>query len=145
MSDDPLYRKELLRLAADATGAGRLPEECHTGRAFNPTCGDRVTVDIAIENERVAGIAHDTKACVLTQASASILGAELEGLSREDVVGLRRTVVAMLEGGEPPKAPFDVYRAFDGVIAHRNRHACVLLPFEAVLAAFDASEAAKPR
>ena len=24
MSDDPLYKKELLRLAADATGAGRL-------------------------------------------------------------------------------------------------------------------------
>ena len=145
MSDDPLYRKELLRLAADATGAGRLPEECHTGRAFNPTCGDRVTVDIAIVNERITGVAHDTRACVLTQASASILGAELEGLTRREVVELRGRVVAMLEGGNPPDAPFDVYRAFDGVTEHRNRHACVLLPFEAVLAAFDASEAAKPR
>ncbi len=145
MSDDPLYRKELLRLAADATGAGRLPEACHTGRAFNPTCGDRVTVDIAIEHHRIAGVAHDTKACVLTQASASILGAELEGLSRQDVVELRAVVAAMLEGGEPPAAPFDVYRAFDGVTEHRNRHTCVLLPFDAVLAAFDASEAAKPR
>jgi NifU-like protein involved in Fe-S cluster formation len=144
MSDDPLYRKELLRLAADATGAGRLPEACHTGRAFNPTCGDRVTVDIALENGRISGVAHDTKACVLTQASASILGAELAGLTRREIADLRREVVAMLEGGDVPNAPFDVYKAFDGVLGHRNRHACVLLPFDAILDAFDASEATKP-
>jgi NifU-like protein involved in Fe-S cluster formation len=145
MSNDPLYRKELLRLAADAAGAGRLPEACHTGRAFNPACGDRVTVDIALEEGRIAGIAHDTKACVLTQASASILAAELEGLTRLEIVELRRRVVVMLEGGGAPDAPFDVYIAFDGVTEHRNRHACVLLPIDAVLAAFEASEAAKPR
>jgi hypothetical protein len=27
MTDDPLYRRELLRLAADATGAGHLPRQ----------------------------------------------------------------------------------------------------------------------
>ena len=141
---DPLYRKELLRLAADATGAGRLPSACSTGQAFNPACGDRITVDIALEETRIVGIAHDTKACVLTQASATILGAELNGLSREEVVHLRGKVASMLEGGEQPDAPFDAYGAFDGVAEHRSRHICVLLPFDAVLAAFDASEDAKP-
>jgi len=141
---DPLYRTELLRLAADATGAGRLPFACSTGRAFNPTCGDRVTVDIALEDSRIVGIAHDTKACVLTQASAAILGAELTGLTREEVIGLRQEVASMLEGGERPDAPFDTYGSFDGVVPHRNRHACVLLPFDAVIAAFDASEPGKP-
>src|SRR5260221_11674894 len=137
---DPLYRKELLRLAADATGAGRLTHPCVTGRAFNPACGDRVTVDIVIENERIAGMAHDTRACVLTQASAAILGGDLIGLTREEVAALRASVAAMLEGGEPPGAPFDSFSSFDGVADHKSRHRCVLLPFEAVLAAFDALE-----
>src|SRR5579872_3397297 len=97
---DPLYRKELLRLAADATGAGRLANPCRTGRAFNPACGDRVTIDVAMEEDRIAGVAHDTRACVLTQASAAILGGELVGLSREEVVTIRDSVSAMLEGGE---------------------------------------------
>jgi nitrogen fixation NifU-like protein len=141
---DPLYRKEVLRLAADATGAGRLPHACSTGRAFNPACGDRVTVDIALEEGRISGIAHDTKACVLTQASAAILGSELVGLSREEVSILREHVAAMLRGGETPPAPFDVFSVFEGVTQHTNRHTCVLLPLDAVLSAFEASETSEP-
>ena len=141
---DPLYRKELLRLAADATGAGRLAQPSATGRAFNPACGDRVTVDVAIEGERITGLAHDTRACVLTQAAAAILGGELIGLSREEIASLRDSVAAMLEGGETPPAPFDVFSIFDGVAEHKNRHRCVLLPIDAVLAAFEASESCKP-
>jgi nitrogen fixation NifU-like protein len=141
---DPLYRKELLRLAADANGAGRLTQPCATGRAFNPACGDRVTVDVVLENDRIAGLAHDTRACILTQASAAILGGDLIGLTRAEVAALHDTVAAMLEGEEPPTAPFDAFSAFDGVASHKSRHRCVLLPFEAVLAAFDASEPAEP-
>lgn len=141
---DPLYRKELLRLAADATGAGRLTQPCATGRAFNPACGDRVTMDIVIEDDRIAGIAHDTHACVLTQAAASILGGELIGLSREEVETLKENVAAMLEGAEAPAAPFDTFSSFDGVADHKSRHRCVLLPFEAVLAAFKALESSEP-
>jgi NifU-like protein involved in Fe-S cluster formation len=136
---DPLYKKEVLRLAANATGAGRLPEPHGTGTAHNPTCGDRVIVDIALEDGRIAGIALETKACVLAQASASILGSGATGLNREEIAALHECVHAMLaEGADVPSAPFNTYEAFDGVADHRNRHRCVLLPIEAVLIAFDA-------
>jgi nitrogen fixation NifU-like protein len=132
---DPLYKPALLRLAADATGAGRLSVPCGTATAFNPACGDKVTVDVAIEDGRIAAIAHDTRACVLTQASAAILGGEIAGLSYEEVLGLEKAVSAMLTGASPPAAPFDAYSVFDGVTDHRNRHRCVLLPIEAILSA----------
>lgn len=137
---DPLYRKELLRLAADAHGAGRLPSPDATGTAFNPACGDRVTVDLAVSDGRVTAIAHETKACVLTQASASILGATLSGADRFAVETLRLEIVAMLgsEAAAPP-APFSAYSAFEGAVAYESRHRCVLLPVEAVLAAFEAA------
>ena len=138
---DPLYKKELLRLAADATGAGRLSAPDGTGSAHNPTCGDKVTVDLVLDDERIAGIAHDTKACVLTQASAAIIGGEVVGLSRAEVLALHESVTSWLAGGDPPSAPFDIYTVFEGVTEHRNRHRCVLLPIEAVLDAFPASEA----
>lgn len=136
---DPLYKTSLLRLAADAAGAGRLVEPHATGTMHNPACGDRVTVDLAFEDGRIAGIAFETKACVLTQASASILGADAAGLNRAEVAALRDTVAKMLAAGdEPPAAPFNTYRHFDGVAEHKARHRCVLLPIEAMLAAFDA-------
>ena len=137
---DPLYKKELLRLAADATGSGRLTVPCETGHAHNPACGDKVTMDVAIAEGRIVGVAHHTQACVLTQAAAAIIGAEIAGLSKDEVLALHRDVAAMLTGGKPPPAPFDVFKVFDGVADHKARHKCVLLPLEAVLAAFDVSK-----
>jgi NifU-like protein involved in Fe-S cluster formation len=142
--NDPLYKRELLRLAADATGAGRLTVPCGTGTAHNPTCGDKVVMDVAIADGRIVGIAHHTQACVLAQASAAILGAEISGLNREEVSALHAEVTGMLAGAPAPPAPFDVFAVFDGVADHKNRHKCVLLPIEAVLAAFDASEFGEP-
>lgn len=142
---DALYRKELLRLAADAHGAGRLPESRATGHAHNPICGDKVTVDLILADGRIAEIAQDTRACVLTQASASILGDKLKTSTRADVEALRAHVEAMLNAdAEPPGPPFEAFSLFDGTTAFRGRHRCVLLPFDAVLAAFDASEARVP-
>jgi nitrogen fixation protein NifU and related proteins len=138
---DPLYKKELLRLAADAVGAGRLPHPDATGEAFNPACGDKVTVDLLLKDSRITAMAHDTKACVLAQASASILGQSLRDASPEDVEALANSIAQMLIAkGSPPAPPFEAYAAFEGATEHRNRHRCVLLPVEAVLAAFEASE-----
>ena len=102
---DPLYRKELLRLAADAHGAGRLKEPDVTGHAHNPACGDKVTVDLDLADGRIVQIAHNTKACVLAQASASILGRALRNKNRSDVEQLREAIVAMLAAHGPAPSP----------------------------------------
>jgi len=142
---DPLYKKELLRLAADAHAAGHLAHPDATGQAHNPVCGDKVAIDLAIQDGRIADIAQDTKACVLTQASASILGKSLKGASREDVETLRSALHVMLEASGPvPAAPFGDYAAFEAALAYPSRHICVLLPIEAVLDAFRVSETGEP-
>jgi|SRR5947209_7558365 len=138
---DPLYRKELLRLAADAHGAGRLDSPHMTGMAYNPACGDRVIVDITLSNGSVVGFAHETRACVLAQASASVLAANLEGADLASVEQLRACVVDMLEGGAAPSPPFDRYSVFDGTVEYKSRHSCVLLPIDAVLDALNKIEA----
>jgi NifU-like protein involved in Fe-S cluster formation len=141
---DPLYKKDLLRLAANAVGAGRLAQADSSATVQNPACGDRVTVDLALENGRIAAIAHHTHGCVLTQASAAILGADATGLDRTEVAALAEAVRAMLKGGAAPMAPFDIYGVFDGAAGHAGRHKCVLLPLEAVLKALEVLEPAKP-
>jgi len=141
---DALYKKDLLRLAADAAGAGRLAQADASATAHNPACGDRVTVDVALENGRITALAHHTHGCVLTQASAAILGADATGLDRADIQVLVAAVRAMLKGGEAPMAPFDTYTVFDGVAGYAGRHRCVMLPLEATLEAMDRLEIAKP-
>lgn len=131
---DPLYRKDLLRLAADAHGAGRLTSPDVSGFAYNPACGDKVVVDLHVGDGKIVEFAHDTRACVLAQASASILAASLGGATRSTVETLRASVAEMLEHGTaPPSAPFDSYGVFAGAVEYRNRHRCVLLPLDATL------------
>ncbi len=132
---DPLYRREILRLAADAHGAGTLVHADAKGLAHNPTCGDKVRVQLALDGDgRITALAHETKACVLAQASASILGRDLKGVKLTDIEALRAEIVRMLESkAEPPAPPFADYAAFDGVADIKARHRCVLLPLDAVL------------
>ena len=141
---DPLYRRELLRLAADAVGAGRLETPHGSATVHNPACGDRVTVDVTLEHGRIAALKHHAQACVLTQASAAVLGAEAVGLDRRGLSALRDNVAAMLDGGAAPQPPFAAYGAFEGVAEHKGRHICVLLPLDAALEAIDVLETAKP-
>ncbi len=141
---DLLYTKDVLRLAATARGAGRLPKPHGSHSEHNPACGDRSTVDLTVENGRIVAMAHDTRACVLAQASASILGATLPGCTYDDLERLKAEVAAMFESGKPPAEPFASYAAMSDVGRYPNRRRCVVLPIDAALKAFEASQAAKP-
>jgi nitrogen fixation NifU-like protein len=134
-ASDPLYRKALLRLAADAIGAGHLSAPDAYATAANPACGDSVMVEVALDGNRVTALAHDTHACILTQASAAILGAVAPGLDRAALAALEAGVWAMLKDGAPP--PLPDYAAFDGAAALPGRHVCVLLPFQALREALE--------
>jgi nitrogen fixation NifU-like protein len=136
MTDDPLYRREILRLAADATGAGHLSAPNGKGTAHNPACGDRVTVELALRDGRITALAHTSQACVLTQASAALLAAAAPGQDRAGLAALADRVRAFLKGAPAP----DGYGVFDGVAHHAGRHVCVLLPFEAALNALESAE-----
>lgn len=139
MSDDlsdPLYRRELLRLAADATGAGHLPTTDATASVHNPACGDRVHVELALEGGRIAALAHVTHGCVLTQASAALLAGTAAGRDTASLTALADGVRAFLKGGPAPQG----YEVFDGVTGHAGRHICVMLPLEAALKALDSAQ-----
>ena len=96
--EDILYRREILRLAADASGAGHLAAPDTTATAHNPACGDRVTVELALADGRVTALAHATQACVLTQASAALLSGQAPGRSQAELEALAAAVRRFLAG-----------------------------------------------
>lgn len=137
---EDLYQRDLLRLAADASGAGRLEQPDGSATVDNPLCGDRVTIDIQLGLGGIAELRHDTRACVLCQASAAILAAEAEGEDAASLKRLEAAVGAMLrEAGSAPEGKWQAYAAFGPVAPYRNRHSCVLLPIEAAWKACEAA------
>ena len=76
---DELYQKDLLRLAANAARAKRLESPDASVTVDNPLCGDRVTIDLSLANERISAVGYDVKGCVLWQGSVAELGAHAVG------------------------------------------------------------------
>jgi NifU-like protein involved in Fe-S cluster formation len=133
---EELYNKRLMRLAAEARGAGRLSDADATATVDNPLCGDRVTIDVRLANGRVAAVAHEVKACVLCQAAASVIGSEAAGRDRAEIEAVAGQVEGFLKRGEPlPAGAWPELDAFAPVVPHKSRHRCVLLSFEALLRA----------
>jgi NifU-like protein involved in Fe-S cluster formation len=134
-----IYNARMLRLAAEATGAGRLSEPGGSAEIVNPICGDRITVDVRTAGARIAAIGYEVHACVLTQASASLLGRQAPGRTAAEIQELATRIDAMLraESGAPG-GDWSDYAALEPVRAHKSRHECVMLPLRALLAALAA-------
>ena len=147
MSDSDLiklYSQRILALAADIPHLGSLEAADGHARKRAPMCGSTVAVDLRLENGRIAAFAQDVQACALGQASASVLGDVVLGRSRDEVQNARDALEAMLrECGPTPAAPFDGLAVLIPARDYPNRHASVLLAFDATLAALDAAEAAR--
>ncbi|MEZ5614273.1 MAG: iron-sulfur cluster assembly scaffold protein [Rhodocyclaceae bacterium] len=135
MSAD-LYQQALVDLARAAHGAGTLAAPDGSALRDSPLCGDRVRMQVALDAGRIMALAHDVKGCLLCQAAASLVGLHGAGLNAEEVKALRGQVAATLAGGAPPPG-WPELSLFEPVRPHRNRHGCVLLPFETLLAALD--------
>lgn len=138
-----LYSQRILALAADIPLTDRLDSPQATVRKRAPLCGSTVTVDLDIEDGRISRFGQDVKACALGQASAALMAANILGRSRAEVETGRDQLRAMLkDGAAPPEPPFTGYEVLEPARDYRNRHASILLAFEATAEAMAEAESA---
>ncbi|MEM7526573.1 MAG: iron-sulfur cluster assembly scaffold protein [Pseudomonadota bacterium] len=134
-----LYSERILALAAALPHAGRLEGASGTAKRRSPLCGSTVTVDVTLDAAgRVSGFAQDVKACALGQSSAAVLGQTVVGLNRDEISAGRDQLYAMLKSdGAVPAAPFAELEALLPARDYKNRHASIMLAWDATLAAMD--------
>jgi NifU-like protein involved in Fe-S cluster formation len=136
-----LYSGRILALAADIPHMGRLDSPQASAKRRSPLCGSTVTVDVVMQDGRVAAFAQDVKACALGQAAAAVVGAAILGRTRAEVDRARDQLAAMLAGGPVPDAPFDGLEVMTPARDFRNRHASIQLALQAASEAIAAAEA----
>ena len=138
-----LYSARILALAADVPHSARLEAPMASARRRSPLCGSTVTVDLDVEGGRISRFGQEVKACALGQASAAVLGGAVLGRSRAEVEAALDALRAMLkEGAPPPAAPFEALEVLTPARDYKNRHASILLAFEATVEAMRTAEAA---
>jgi NifU-like protein involved in Fe-S cluster formation len=138
---DQLSHQAILELAKRAGGTGRLEAPDASVTVDNPLCGDRVTLDLRLAEGRVEAVGHKIRGCLLCQAAAAVIAARAPG---ETPAALHRTAerlgLAIRKDPAAAEGLWPELGAFAPVHAHRSRHDCVLLPFEALTRALGADE-----
>lgn len=131
-----LYSTRILALAAEIPRTERLENPDATVRKRSPLCGSTVTVDVKLKDGKIIQYGQDVKACALGQAAASVMGENAIGLTPAQVKIARDSLHDMLKSGGPvPAAPFDALEVLQPAADYKNRHASILLAYDATLEA----------
>ena len=78
-SDSSMYKEHILDLYKNPRNFGKLENPTHQNISFNPLCGDEITIQLEIKNEKIENVKFDAKGCAISIASASMLTDEIKG------------------------------------------------------------------
>lgn len=138
---DQIYNRRILELAADIPRLGRLDQPGATATAHSKLCGSTITVDLTLQDGRVADYAQEVRACALGQASASIMARNIFGSTPQELREAREALRRMLkENGPPPGGKWADLAVLEPVRDYKARHASTLLAFDAVVDALGKAE-----
>jgi nitrogen fixation NifU-like protein len=127
-----LYHEALVARARSDTGKGRLASPDASARLDNPLCGDRVTLDLTVKDGHIHAIGHEVRGCLLCEAAAATIAADLTGATPQDARAMITAVTALMREGTPLPADFADLAIFTPVHHAKSRRDCVLLPFGAL-------------
>jgi nitrogen fixation NifU-like protein len=101
----------------------------------NPSCGDEITLRLALDGDQITDVSYEAVGCSISQASESIMTDLVIGQSVTAALDLYDGFQAMLEGQGQVELDEDTYGdaiAFEGVAQFPARVKCALLGWAAL-------------
>jgi nitrogen fixation NifU-like protein len=137
-----LYRDVILDHNRRPRNFGRLEGAQRHAEGHNPLCGDRLTVFVTLDGERIGDIRFEGKGCAISTASASLMTEAVKGKERTAVRELFDKVHALLTQTDAAADPsLGKLAALSGVREFPARVKCASLCWHTLNAALDSGAA----
>ncbi len=97
---------------------------------INPTCGDEVTLRVALDGDRVTDVSYDAIGCSISQAATSVLTDLVVGRTVDESKSTMNAYMEMVQSRGQVEPDEDVLQdavAFAGVSRYPARVKCALL------------------
>jgi len=91
-----LYRDVIVDHNRNPRNFRAMPDADRKAEGFNPLCGDRLTLYVRIEDDRVADVSFDGSGCAISVASASLLTESVKGRTVREAEELFTKMHALL-------------------------------------------------
>lgn len=134
-----LYRDVIVDHNRTPRNFGKLdPADAHAD-GYNPLCGDRLTLYVNLDGERIRETKFEGSGCAISVASASLLTEAVKGKSRQEVKVLFEDIHALLTRHDANVDPSKLGKlaALSGVREFPARVKCASLCWHTLNAALE--------
>lgn len=137
-----LYREVILDHNRDPRNFGELEDADRVVEGVNPLCGDKMTLYVKLDGERIENVRFKGTGCAISVASSSLMTERVKGRSIDESIDLFDRIHDMLTGstGDLPPADLDKLAALAGVRDFPTRVKCASLAWHALKSALSGAE-----
>ena len=128
-----MINTEIIKIASDTSNCGIKANSEHIATSKNKICGDKITVEIEISNNRIERMSYETESCIFCQASASLLS---KIIKRSNIENVQDDINEIVMSQKNKKIILKKkYKEFRKLFQqkYKERFDCILLPFNALL------------
>lgn len=132
---DQLYRQVIMDHYKHPRNRGELSEDNTLNIDMNnPTCGDRIHLNLKVEDGKIADAKFTGEGCSISMSSADMMAEVLKGKSVEDAMKLSEIFSNMMLGKDYDDESYDLedIEALQGVSKFPARIKCATLAWKAM-------------
>jgi nitrogen fixation NifU-like protein len=134
MSLDDLYRRVIMDHYQKPRNRGTIDDGAVTVDLNNPTCGDRISLQMRVEDGTIEEAKFLGEGCSISMASASMMTEAVKGLKVEEALRFVDLFSDMMKGEEvdTDQFPLEDIEALQGVAKFPARIKCATLAWKAL-------------
>lgn len=144
MSDlTDLYQEVILDHNKRPRNFGVMPAPDRRALGHNPLCGDRLTLYLKLDGDRISGVSFEGSGCAISKASASLMTDAIKGRTVGEVRDLFtrfQTMITLPLDQDVDAASMGKLAALAGVRTFPVRIKCASLAWHTLKAALDQSQ-----
>jgi nitrogen fixation NifU-like protein len=129
---EELYREVILDHNRSPRNFGEIEDADRIVNGVNPLCGDKLTLYLKLEGDRIDDAKFEGTGCAISIASSSLMTERIKGLSVDETLGLFDNVHEMLIGAQEPDERMEKLAALAGVREFPSRVKCASLAWHAL-------------
>jgi nitrogen fixation protein NifU and related proteins len=130
-----LYQEVILDHNKRPRNFHKLDKATRHADGHNPLCGDKVTVYVELEGDRLRDISFEGSGCAISKASASMMTEALKGKTRAEADGLFEVFHRLVTGKGEGSPELGKLLVFSGVREFPVRVKCASLAWHTLRAA----------
>jgi nitrogen fixation protein NifU and related proteins len=132
MQLDDLYRRVIMDHYKNPRNQGTIDDGNVTVDLNNPTCGDRISLQMQFENGTVKNAKFKGEGCSISMASASMMTDAVKGKTFEEALALAEKFSSLMKGESVAFDEYEDIEALSGVNKFPARIKCATLAWNAL-------------